>query len=70
MLFMENKIPAETKGYLSGLHIYICLALMSLNLETSLQFDYLLLSLVLIILLDFATNNSVCKDSRIILLPK
>lgn len=70
MLFMENKSPAETKGHLSGLHIYICLALMSLNLETSLQFDYLLLSLVLIILLDFATNNSICKDSRIILLPK
>lgn len=43
---------------------------MSLNQEASLQFDYLLLSLILIVLLDFATNNSICKDSSIILLPK
>ena len=55
----KTRVLQKQKDISQGYTSYICLALMSLNQESSLQSDYLLLSLILIILLDFATNNSI-----------
>ena len=66
----KTRVSQKPEDISQGYTLYTCLALMSLNQQASLQFEYVFLSLILIVLLDFAINRSICKDSSIILLPK
>lgn len=66
----KTRALQKQKNASQGYTFCICLALMSLNQEASLQFDYLLLSLILIILSDFSTNKNIYKYSSIIILSK
>lgn len=68
-LWKTRALPKQ-KDVSQGYTFNICLALMSWNQEASLKLDHLLLSLISIILLDFAANNSIGKDSSIIFPPK